>query len=101
MGDTSCPWRKRVVIGEATLYLGDCIEVLRGLRDGCQNGDVSVEQGRGAGNDLKTRIDCVITSPPYAQQRDYGAKITDWDALMRGTFENIPASETCQINGFE
>ena len=49
------PWRKRVVIGDATLYLGDCIEVMRGLRDGCQNGDVSVEQGRGAGNDLKTR----------------------------------------------
>ena len=55
-------------IGNATLYLGDCLEVLRGLRDGCQNGDVSVEQGRGAGNDLKTRtfhVDAVITDPPF------------------------------------
>jgi site-specific DNA-methyltransferase (adenine-specific) len=53
-------------IGNATLYLGDCLEVLRGLRDGCQNGDVSVEQGRGADIALPTRtFDCVITSPPY------------------------------------
>ena len=93
------PWRKRVVIGDAVLYLGDCIEVLRGLRDGCQNGDVSVEQGRGAGNDLKTRtsIDCVITSPPYAQQRDYGAVIQDWDGMMRGAFAGLQASDACQI----
>lgn len=49
------PWKRKEVIGNATLYLGDCIEVLHGLRDGCQNVDVSVEQGRGAGNDLKTR----------------------------------------------
>jgi DNA modification methylase len=92
------PWKKKEVIGNATLYLGDCIEVMRGLRDGCQNGDVSVEQGRGAGNDLKTRIfDAVITSPPYAQQRDYGGKIANWDALMMGCFGAIPAHEKTQI----
>lgn len=44
-----------VTIGNAALYLGDCLDVLDGLRDGCQNGDV-------------TRIfDCVVTSPPYNQ----------------------------------
>lgn len=62
------PWRERREVGNATLYLGDCLEilpVLDGLRDGCQNGDVSVEQGRGAGNDLKTRIDLILTDPPY------------------------------------
>jgi DNA modification methylase len=92
-------WKEKRVIGNATLYLGDCREVLHGLRDGCQNGDVSVEQGRGAGNDLKTRIlfDAVITSPPYAKQRDYGQPIEDWDALMRGAFSNLPASDGCQI----
>lgn len=68
------PWRKRVVIGDATLYLGDCRKVLHGLRDGRQNGDVSVEQGRGAGNDLKTRFlfDAVVTDPPYNVGKDYG-----------------------------
>lgn len=30
-----------------------------------------------------------FTSPPYAQQRDYGKKITDWEGLMRGVFANV------------
>lgn len=67
-------------IGKATLYLGDCLEVLPmldGLRDGCQNGDVSVEQGRGAGNDLKTRIHVVITDPPYGVGLEYGDAVDD------------------------
>jgi len=82
------------------LYLGDCLEILpmlSGLGDGCQNPDVSVEQGGGADIALPTRIDAVITSPPYAQQRDYGAKIADWDALMCGAFAYFPASDMCQI----
>jgi site-specific DNA-methyltransferase (adenine-specific) len=60
-------WKEKRVIGNAELYLGDCLEVLHGLGDGCQNPDVSVEQGRGAGNDLKTRtlFDAVVTDPPY------------------------------------
>lgn len=53
--------RNRVeTIGDATLYLGDCREVLPTIG----------------------RVDAVITSPPYAQQRDYGKKILDWRALM-------------------
>lgn len=67
-------------IGAATLYLGDCLDVLpmlHGLGDGCQNPDVSVEQGRGAGNDLKTRIDTIITDPPYGVGLDYGDAVDD------------------------
>lgn len=37
------PWRKREVIGNATLYLGDCLEILPAL----------------------PQVDAVITSPPY------------------------------------
>jgi len=37
------PWRKRVVIGSATLYLGDCLEILPTLE----------------------KVDAVITDPPY------------------------------------
>lgn len=35
------------------------------------------------------RATLMFTSPPYAQQRDYGAakeKVGDWDALMQGVF---------------
>ncbi len=55
---------RKEVIGNATLYLGDCLEILPelcGLGDGCQNPDVSVEQGRGAGMTLKRA--------PYSQSR--------------------------------
>jgi site-specific DNA-methyltransferase (adenine-specific) len=66
MNHAAQPWKRREVIGNATLYLGDCLEVLRGLGDGCQNPDVSVEQGGGADIALPTRIfDSVITDPPY------------------------------------
>ena len=81
---------RKEVIGKATLYLGDCLEVLTGLYglgDGCQNPDVSVEQGRGAGNDLKTRIfpfDAVITDPPYNVGKDYG---THDDAMSAEDYE--------------
>jgi site-specific DNA-methyltransferase (adenine-specific) len=59
---------RKEVIGNATLYLGDCVEVLHGLRDGCQNGDVSVEQGGGAAIALPTRIDAIVTDPPYPKE---------------------------------
>ena len=42
-----------------TLYLGDCREILQ---------DIS--------------CDLLITSPPYAQQRDYGGKIDDWASVV-------------------
>ena len=38
-----------------------------------------------------------FTSPPYGQQRDYGAKIDDWDGLMRGVFGNIPIDDAGQV----
>ena len=66
------PWRKRVVIGDATLYLGDCLQVLPTLE----------------------KVDAVITDPPYgigesneknmsrgglAKPTDYGHY--DWDKI--------------------
>ncbi|MCC5968039.1 MAG: site-specific DNA-methyltransferase [Natronohydrobacter sp.] len=42
----------------------------------------------------------MFTSPPYAQQRDYGAakeKVGDWDALMQGVFAAAPVTETAQL----
>jgi len=38
-----------------------------------------------------------FTSPPYAQQRDYGKKINDWDELMRGVFSNLPVEADAQL----
>ena len=41
------------------------------------------------------RAGLCFTSPPYAQQRDYGEqakeKVKDWDGLMRGVFGNLSA----------
>ena len=42
----------------------------------------------------------LFTSPPYAQQRDYGiakAKVSDWDALMRGVFGAAIVTPDAQI----
>lgn len=44
--------------------------------------------------------DLCFTSPPYAQQRDYGAakeKISNWDALMFGVFSILPAKAGAQV----
>lgn len=46
------------------------------------------------------RADILFTSPPYAQQRDYGAakeKVCDWDALMQGVFSVAPVKEGAQV----
>lgn len=46
------------------------------------------------------RADLLFTSPPYAQQRDYGAakeKVSDWDALMQGVFSAAPVKDGAQI----
>jgi DNA modification methylase len=42
----------------------------------------------------------MFTSPPYAQQRDYGAakeKVGDWDALMQGVFDAAPVTADAQL----
>lgn len=65
-----------VQIGRATLYLGDCREVLPTLGS----------------------VDAVVTSPPYAQQRDYGAKISDWRGLIRDTIAAIKPDAQILIN---
>ena len=42
----------------------------------------------------------LFTSPPYAQQRDYGAakeKVGDWDALMQGVFATAPVTADAQL----
>jgi DNA modification methylase len=42
----------------------------------------------------------MFTSPPYAQQRDYGAakeKVGDWDALMQGVFAAAPVTAGAQL----
>ena len=42
----------------------------------------------------------MFTSPPYAQQRDYGAakeKVGDWDALMQGVFGAAPVTAEAQV----
>lgn len=38
-----------------------------------------------------------FTSPPYAQQRDYGKKIDDWDSLMQGVFGIVPMADDGQV----
>lgn len=46
------------------------------------------------------RADLLFTSPPYAQQRDYGAakeQVNDWDALMNGVFAAAPVKDGAQL----
>jgi DNA modification methylase len=42
-----------------------------------------------------------FTSPPYGQQRDYDGdtkeKVSNWDGLMRGVFENLPMADDGQV----
>ena len=44
--------------------------------------------------------DLVFTSPPYAQQRDYGVakeRVGNWDALMFGVFSALPTKPGAQV----
>lgn len=47
------------------------------------------------------KVGLCFTSPPYAQQRDYGdaakEKVKDWDALMQGTFACLPMKDDGQV----
>ena len=67
--------RKEVVIGDCRLLLGDCLDILPTLG----------------------KVDAVVTSPPYAQQRDYGQKIGNWRALVSTAMQRTPAHETTQV----
>lgn len=47
------------------------------------------------------RVGLCFTSPPYAQQRDYGEaakeKVKDWDGLMRCAFGCLPMADDGQV----
>lgn len=44
------------------------------------------------------KADLCFTSPPYGQQRDYGAgKVSDWDNLMNGVFSILPMADGAQV----
>lgn len=48
----------------------------------------------------KTRAALLFTSPPYAQQRDYGAAkaaVSDWLGLMQGVFAAAPVADGGQV----
>lgn len=60
-----------VTIGNATLYLGDCLEVMAGLPHGS--------------------VDLTVTSPPYDNLRTYNGTLSDWtpekwQAIIRELF---------------
>lgn len=69
-------WREEILgDGQVRLILGDCREVLPTLG----------------------KVDAVVTSPPYGQQRDYGQKIGDWRALVSGALAGIQDGGNTQL----
>ena len=66
---------RKEIIGDCTLYLGDCLEVMPTLG----------------------KVDAVVTSPPYAQQRDYGQKISDWRSLVSCAMTSLQNTEKTQF----
>lgn len=62
--------RVETISNHATLYLGDCRDILPEL----------------------TGIDLAVTSPPYDQQRDYGSKIGNWAEMMGDVASGLSAS---------
>lgn len=66
------------IIGDATLILGDCRAWLAGVPP-CFTADA------------------VVTSPPYAQQRDYGSRISDWRSLVSGAMSALPSGGDVQV----
>ena len=53
------PWKRREVIGDSVLYLGDCLEILPTLE----------------------KVDAVITDPPYGIQLEYEGREDTREAL--------------------
>lgn len=58
------------IVGDATLYTGDALEVLRCLDD--------------------ESVNCVVTSPPYYALRDYGVPATAWPACSYVPMPGLP-----------
>jgi DNA modification methylase len=58
-----------------TLYCGDSRGIVPGVED----------------------VDCVVTSPPYGQQRDYGQKIDDWRGLVSNVMTRFADPGQMQI----
>lgn len=83
------PWRRREVIGDATLYLGDCLEIMPTLG----------------------KVDAVVTDPPYGIRadeaaaknhgkwgwRDYGPSAWDRQPPSREVFDLLRAASREQI----
>jgi hypothetical protein len=73
--------------GQATLYLGDALDVARELPDGA--------------------ADCIVTSPPYFGMRDYciegqyGLELTpaEYVGTMRALFVELPLNATLCCRG--
>ena len=57
------------------IYCGDCREILPGLEP----------------------VDLLFTSPPYGYQRDYTAKIDDWNALVPSIMGKVRAATDAQV----
>ncbi len=55
------PWKRKEVIGDATLYLGDCLEVLPRIGE----------------------VDAVVTDPPYGIEFPYIGYVDSRDSLRR------------------
>ena len=72
------PWKRKEIIGDATLYLGDCRDVIATLK-----------------NDS---VDAVVTSPPYGQIRDYGAKGSPPIAIVAGIARILSRGGVCMWN---
>ncbi len=53
-------YKRKEIIGDCTLYLGDCMEVMQGL----------------------DKVDAVVTSPPYDDLREYGIGFNGVDLLV-------------------
>ncbi len=45
----------------------------------------------------RERAHCVVTSPPYVQQRTYNVGVPAWDELIQGAFRNLPVHPQAQL----
>ena len=54
------PWKRCEVIGNATLYLGDCLEILPTL----------------------SKVEMIFTDPPYGHNNNSGDLIQSWEQAL-------------------